>query len=170
MKGLMGDLGERYPGEWRPVVGWETAYLISDLGDVWSLPRNRAGRGSPGKNGLLKHSLDKDGYHEVCLSANGHKKRRSIHKLVAEAFLGPCPPGQLVRHLNDDKDNNAAINLSYGTDSENKRDAVRNGRNANKRKTHCKRGYPLSGDNLWIEKTGARHCRQCTKDRHAAAL
>jgi|ERR1041385_79738 hypothetical protein len=29
------------------------------------------------------------------------------------------------------------------------------------KKTHCKRGHPLSGDNLFYVKNGTRHCREC---------
>jgi len=33
-----------------------------------------------------------------------------------------------------------------------------------KRKTHCKHGHPLSGDNLWTDpRTGARVCRACLR-------
>jgi len=35
---------------------------------------------------------------------------------------------------------------------------------ANARKTHCIRGHPYSGDNLYIyEKTGARACKECMR-------
>lgn len=32
---------------------------------------------------------------------------------------------------------------------------------ANARKTHCRRGHPLSGDNLYVEANGGRRCRAC---------
>lgn len=35
---------------------------------------------------------------------------------------------------------------------------------SNKLKTHCKRGHPLSGDNLRVTKN-ARICKQCNRDR-----
>lgn len=35
-------------------------------------------------------------------------------------------------------------------------------------KTECKRGHPLSGDNLYVSENGYRTCRQCK--REAAAL
>lgn len=31
----------------------------------------------------------------------------------------------------------------------------------NQSKTHCKRGHPLSGDNLYVSPSGSRHCRTC---------
>lgn len=166
---LMNDVGTTYPGEWRPVVGWERTHMVSDRGDVWSLPTDVRGQCRRRKNGPLKHSLDKYGYHEVCLHDSKRQKRGMVHQLVAYAFLGPRPAGQVVRHKDDNKDNNCVSNLEYGTDSDNKQDALRNGRNANAAKTHCKRGHPLSGENVWIEKTGARHCKQCAKERRYRA-
>ena len=35
----------------------------------------------------------------------------------------------------------------------------------NARKTHCKRGHPLSGENLAIGTNGSRQCRACAKIR-----
>jgi hypothetical protein len=34
---------------------------------------------------------------------------------------------------------------------------------ANAKKTHCKKGHPLSGPNLVFSRDGARHCRICRK-------
>lgn len=41
----------------------------------------------------------------------------------------------------------------------------------NKNKTHCLRGHPLSGDNLYVTPKGERACKECrrlTKKRHRA--
>lgn len=35
----------------------------------------------------------------------------------------------------------------------------------NARKTHCKRGHPLSGENLHVNKDGGRVCRACVAER-----
>lgn len=34
----------------------------------------------------------------------------------------------------------------------------------NAKKTHCDKGHPLSGDNLFVRKSGHRLCRQCHRD------
>ena len=88
---------------------------------------------------------------------------RIVAHAVAEAFLGPRPKGLLVLHEDDDKTNNHASNLRYGTKSENSFDSVRNGNHPQASKTHCKRGHPLSGDNLRIE-NGGRRCRACKRE------
>jgi hypothetical protein len=51
-----------------------------------------------------------------------------VHKLVAEAFIGPCPPRHQVRHLNGICTDNRVANLCYGTCSENQADKERHGR------------------------------------------
>lgn len=51
-----------------------------------------------------------------------------VHRLVASAFLGPCPGGQEVRHLDGNPQNNAVTNLAYGTRTENILDVLRIGR------------------------------------------
>lgn len=49
----------------------------------------------------------------------GRGKTRSVHRLVAEAFLGPRPPKCEVLHLNHDPADNRASNLKWGTRGEN---------------------------------------------------
>lgn len=50
---------------------------------------------------------------------------REVHCLVAEAFIGPRPEGQVVRHLNCDSTDNRPENLAYGTPQENIHDSIR---------------------------------------------
>jgi hypothetical protein len=55
---------------------------------------------------------------------------RSVHHLVADAFLGPKQFGAEIRHLDGNSRNNAPHNLAYGTAKENARDRLDHGRNA----------------------------------------
>jgi hypothetical protein len=55
-------------------------------------------------------------------------RRRAVHTLMAESWLGPRPWGQLVLHANDVADDCAITNLSYGDHVANAADAKRNGR------------------------------------------
>lgn len=50
-----------------------------------------------------------------------------VHRLVAQAFLPPKQPGQVVRHLDGDKTHNHAANLCYGTPQQNSDDQKRHG-------------------------------------------
>jgi len=51
-----------------------------------------------------------------------------VHRLVAAAFIGPCPPGQEVLHDDDNPANNALNNLKYGTHRKNQGDMAARGR------------------------------------------
>ena len=49
-----------------------------------------------------------------------------VHRGVLLAFEGPCPPGHVCRHLDDNPANNRRTNLKWGTKKENAEDRVRN--------------------------------------------
>ena len=107
------------PGEeWRQVIDYEGLYEVSSMGRIFSLYTNR----------ILSTPLNGHGYPHLILHQDGLRETVTVHTLMAAAFLGPCPPGQMIRHLDDVKTNNILPNLEYGTDRENKEDARRNGR------------------------------------------
>lgn len=111
-----------------PVPGFD-GYLVSEAGEVFSYWRpdgpNRPYRireDMPVKR--LKPREHSNGYLRVCLGAGNDKY---IHRLVAEAFLGPIPEGFQVRHLDGDRKNNRSSNLAVGTQVENEADKLRHG-------------------------------------------
>lgn len=108
--------------QWRPAPEFEGYYEVSDLGNVRSIPRYKcAGR-------VLKpRPLPKTGYMQLSLSVNGVRTMKYVHSLVAAAFIGPCPPGEEVRHGDGNPANNAAGNLSYSTHLVNLGDRVEHG-------------------------------------------
>lgn len=57
----------------------------------------------------------------------GKRATAYIHRMVAEAFIGPCPPGMEVCHGDGDRGNNTVANLRYGTRTENMADTLRHG-------------------------------------------
>ena len=73
----------------------------------------------------LEPFLMSNGYPHVSLG--GVKKRRYLHQMVMEAFVGKRPAGGVTRHLDGDKKNNKLSNLAYGTHSENMADRVKHG-------------------------------------------
>src|SRR5690606_8270706 len=67
------------------------------------------------------------GYLSVGLNKVGAvKKRVTVHRLVATAFLGPSDL-PLVRHIDGNPKNNRVENLRFGTESENAYDRVAHG-------------------------------------------
>lgn len=105
---------------WKSVL--DGVYEVSSLGDV---RRGKDGRGTE-RGRLLKHQW-KDGYRSVSLSVNGYVRRYYVHRLVAEAFLGPCPLGRIVNHKDGDRANCRATNLEYATHRQNSQRAGING-------------------------------------------
>lgn len=61
------------------------------------------------------------------LKADGSREKAYLHRLIAEAFHGPCPNDMVCRHIDGDRRNNAASNLAWGSQSENNLDKRRHG-------------------------------------------
>ena len=78
----------------------------------------------------LKGSPDGAGYLRVKEFGSGTRDHFYVHRLICEAFNGPSPGPHKphVCHRNDVKDDNRAENLYWGSDLDNKQDAIRNGR------------------------------------------
>lgn len=131
-------------------------YRVSSDGRVWS---DRVWRGRKGR--WMKGKVTPGGYHAVTLYRDGAQTTKTVHSLVAEAFIGPRPDGLEVRHLNGDPLDNRAENLTYGTHGENERDKVTHGTHRNGGKTHCPSGHAYAGDNLYVSPRGWRYCRAC---------
>lgn len=138
---------------WKPVAG-NARYEVSDWGTV----REVDGRE------VVPRALP-TGHLTVFLGTKGDRfgRRKYVHRLVAEAFIGPCPERHECCHRDGNPQNNRADNLRWGTRSENNLDAVRHGTNGNTAKTHCPQGHPYSGDNLKRipSRPEARYCRAC---------
>ncbi|RKR45938.1 NUMOD4 domain-containing protein [Paraburkholderia sp. BL17N1] len=100
---------------WRDIPDYKGLYQASDLGRIRSLDRIRLDRGQV-RGKVLKLVPANDGYLVVELSRDGQGKRRYVHQLVMEAFVGPCPEAMQVCHTHDpDPTNNRLGNLRYDT-------------------------------------------------------
>lgn len=108
--------------EWRDIEGWP--YQVSNLGRV-----RRVHIVTPIANGKA--------YHRISLSRYRNGKTRSadteraffVHRLVAEAFIGPCPDGKShVAHRDGNPVNNTPENLYWATPKENADDRARHNR------------------------------------------
>jgi hypothetical protein len=100
-----------------PILGYEGLYSVTDGGRVLNLTTGRELRGT-----VYSH-----GYRMICLCRMGIVERRSLHKIVAEAFIGPRPVGMQIDHIDGDKSNNRASNLRYCLPKDNIANAVRHG-------------------------------------------
>lgn len=116
--------------EWKPVVGFEGLYSVSNLGRVRSEERRKI-------NPLCGTSLVKEkilalqtvyGYKKVLLTLNGVPNHKRVHRLVAEAFI-PNPENKpQVNHIDNDRGNNKVDNLEWVTNKENSLHAHKQGR------------------------------------------
>ena len=105
---------------WRPVVGYEGLYEVSNTGRVRSLDRYVKGKGYRLHKGkVLSPIKNKDGYLTVNLCCNGKIQHKTIHRLVIQTFI-PNPDNlPEVNHLDEDKTNNSVDNLEWCTCSYN---------------------------------------------------
>lgn len=102
--------------DWRPIVGYETYYEINPWGDV----RRTSEYATTWVGRLLVAFATPKGYRVVCLSKDGHARKFFIHRLVAEAFIGPMSePGQQINHIDGNKSNNHFTNLEWVSPQEN---------------------------------------------------
>ena len=106
---------------WKPVVGYEGLYEVSNLGRVKSLPRKDS------KGGIKSQRETIWGYLLCQLWKDGKGKNHSVHRLVAEAFIPNPEVKQTVNHIDCNKHNNRADNLEWATQSENVRHSVKLG-------------------------------------------
>lgn len=105
---------------WLPVVGYETAYEVSDQGRVRSIYRS----GSSGR--VLTPALS-DGYPRVHLSTAEKHGCYFVHHLVLTTFVGPRPEGLEAAHRNGVRTDACLGNLYWATKEQNIADLIRHG-------------------------------------------
>lgn len=94
--------------EWRAHPTYPE-YQLSTTGEVRSVYTMRP----------LAGGLDKDGYKKLVLCSGGRRRYARVATMVAETFIGPRPPGAVIRHLNNIRTDNRPENLAWGTQAEN---------------------------------------------------
>ncbi len=127
---------------------------------VWTGPYFRA-RKSPG---------NRYGYISIYFPETQKSKTISVHKAMWLATKGKPSKGMCICHTCDNPLCCNPDHLWLGTQRENLHDMVVKGRHNYKDKPYCKRGHPLSGDNVRIDKQvngiGIRRtCLECERMR-----
>ena len=89
--------------EWRPVVGYEGLYEVSNTGQIRS---SRTAR-------ILKQLVLPNKYLQVSLYKDKKRKQTLVHRLVAAAFIENGDDLPMVNHKDENKQNNNASNLEW---------------------------------------------------------
>lgn len=97
----------------------------------------------------------------------GKRIRKMAHVVGYELVVGPMPEGLEPDHLCRV---HACVRFSHIEPVTRHVNQLRGYGvlGINMRKTDCIRGHPLSGANLYVERSGGRHCRTCRGVRRAA--
>lgn len=120
-------------------------YMVSNKGRVWS---------EKSQSFLKPKPMDREGHLGFCLCENGVCHYVYLHRIMAQAFLSNSKHYPIVRHLDDDRDNNDLENLKWGTQKDNHDDAVRNGTykcfcDEDREKHLCKVRRPITAINIY---------------------
>ena len=151
---MIADSGERttYDNEeWRPVVGYEGLYEVSNYGRVKT--KYTKTRIKDTKNKIMRQKHDNHGYFRVNLAKDGKQKALLISRLVAMAFI-PNPNNlPHVGHDDDNKENNHVSNLYWTDPAENNSHNGKRERLVEKRKAKMpqiieKLSTPVIGTNI----------------------
>ncbi len=103
---------------WKDIEGYEGLYQVSSFGRVKKVTTGR----------ILKGGKHAKGYLLVGLYKNNIRSSKTIHRLVAEAFI-PNPENKPeVNHIDENKTNNSLDNLEWMTTKENTNHGTRNKR------------------------------------------
>lgn len=88
-------------GNYKPIQNFEDYYIYDD-GRVWSIKRNK----------FLKPYITNK-YLKVSLLNEEGRKDKTIHRLVAEAFIPNPNQYETINHIDENKMNNTVSNLEW---------------------------------------------------------
>ena len=115
---------------WKPLSRFGNVIEVSNIGNVRRLAapaKCRNGHARMVAARTLKPRQHPWGYDWFEFSLAGKMYRDFAHRLVMEAFVGPCEEGMFVLHFDNDPKNNNLSNLRYGTPTENCADKLMHG-------------------------------------------
>ena len=142
-------------------------YRFGSDGSVWTLwepggPR-RWRIGETWAPRVLQVSKASGRYMVLIRLAAKKYKLCQVHRLIAEAFHGPCPDGMECRHLDGDRMNNRADNLCWGTRVQNARDRDRHGTTARGERQGASKLTRAKVDELRRRRSSGESCGELAK-------
>lgn len=106
---------------WKDIAGYKGRYQVSDMGRVKSILFK--------KELILKHGFNRCGYNYINLSKDKVYVSKTVHRLVALAFISNPENKPQVNHKDGDKNNNSVLNLEWNTSKENNTHSFKTGLN-----------------------------------------
>lgn len=107
---------EDLPGEtWKEIPLYDNRYMISNKGRIKTTKYGRSGN----RTKIISMCIGSSGYPTVKVWDGEKNRTKSLHQLVALTYLGECPEGYQVNHIDGDKMNNDPSNLEYVTRQDN---------------------------------------------------
>ena len=94
---------------WKDIIGYEGLYQVSNYGRVKSLSKEKIGKHNTvyfTKEIILKYGVQTNGYYNVSLYTDGKPITKTIHRLVAQAFIPNPNNYSQVNHKDENKHNN----------------------------------------------------------------
>jgi hypothetical protein len=144
---------------WKPVVGYEGLYEVSNLGRIKSIKF--------GKERIMKQNINSYGYCKVNLSRNGNYKTYSVHRLVLIAFRGCLDVNKICDHINRIRTDNRIDNLRWASYSENNLNSKIHGKSKYKGVSFFMKKYKCKNGSICLYK---RIVAQITVDKQKIKL
>ena len=145
------DLRMAIKKQWKEIKGYEGKYIISNFGEVISLPRtkqNNSNKQYVEPREICRYINKRNGYVYVHLCNDGEERTIRLHRLVAETFIPNPNKLPQINHIDGNKENNRIDNLEWCTASENEKHAYKIGL-ANNNNQKIKVGqYSIKGELL----------------------
>lgn len=118
--------------KWKYIEGVEGRYMISNFGRIKRVERvidSNANKGLKTRlpEKIISPQISKFGYRHVRLATSKGKIDRTIHRLVAIAFVDNPEGKPVVDHIDGNKENNHYSNLEWVSYAENNQRAYDTG-------------------------------------------
>ena len=110
--------------QWKDVVGYEGAYMVSDRGRIRSLDqvvKCKLGSVRTLRGKILAQGGIKDKTRHISLTRDGTQITHIVARLVLYAFRGPPPQGMVACHKSRNVTDNSLTNLHWTTLQENQK-------------------------------------------------
>ena len=124
---------------WKTIIDFEP-YEVSSLGNI----RRKASYKRTSSKCTNIRTFKSRGYEMVDLSVNGKRFRKTVHQLVARAFLENFNYGDIVNHIDGNKSNNCISNLEKSSYAQNNTHAYQTGLKPVNGKTTLYRGVAVT--------------------------